>query len=453
MMIDMKTESLKEKLPMLCDRYCFSAILLGVLVGFSGCLGIPGRSTPLTQESKALYQKSFQVVCDRIGDTYWDPDSIEPRWSEGKIFYGQKMRDASSVEEARDAIHGLLATLEQSHFALIPKAVSDGLGEGGSAETGAVLRVSEGRAVVVKIEKDSPAQRAGVLLGEIVVSAEERLLKPRIERWSENNSPYLSVQGLASTMQGPPGERRTYEIENAAGHIRVVELPLETPAGTGRLVSFGHIPPMPLKLEKKILSDGYLYLRFNIFLGPLQVMPWFQSALKEHAEAPGLILDLRGNPGGLGLMACGIAGWLVEEEGLELGVMHSRDSDLKFMVNPRLDPWKKPVAVLVDEGSASTTEILAQGLKDLQVARIFGRTTAGAALPSMIESLPCGDLMQYAIAGYRSRSGQRLEGIGVVPDEVIPVDIDKIRGEGDPILQSALRWFRGNAGVGTRPGR
>jgi carboxyl-terminal processing protease len=152
-------------------------------------------------------------------------------------------------------------------------------------------------------------------------------------------------------------------------------------------------------------------------------------------------------------MACGIAGWLIEGDGFELGEMQLRDYKMKFVVNPRLDPWKKPVAILVDEGSASTTEILAQGLQDLGVARIFGRTTAGAALPSMIVRLPCGDLMQYAIAGYHSRSGKRLEGAGVVPDEVIPVDIQKIREEGDPTLRAALRWFGGNAGAGEKTSR
>ena len=90
---------------------------------------------------------------------------------------------------------------------------------------------------------------------------------------------------------------------------------------------------------------------------PGTAVNWFQKALEEHVDAPGLILDLRGNPGGLGLMACGIAGWLIDEDGFELGVMQFRDTEMKFVVNPRLDPWKKPVAVLVDEGSASTSEI------------------------------------------------------------------------------------------------
>ncbi len=437
----------------LMSSTCFRSVLLilGSLSLFSGCLGTPQRSTPLTEESRERYEESFKIACDRIENTYWDMQAIKQRWEESRLHWGQAMETATTVEEARSALHGLFASLELSHFALIPREASEGLGEGGSAETGAVLRVADGRAVVVRVESESPARSAGISPGDVVIAVEEKPLGPLIDQWSSGGNRYLPVQGLASVMQGVDGTTRSYSIENDAGEVRDVEITLATPIGTGKPVSFGHIGPIPLRLEKKILEGGFLYLKFNMFLGPMQVMPWFQSALEEHADAPGLVLDLRGNPGGLGLMACGIAGWLIEGDGFELGVMQFRDSEMKFAVNPRLDPWKQPVAVLVDEGSASTSEILAQGLQDLGVARIFGRTTAGAALPSMIVSLPCGDLMQYAIAGYHSRSGKRLEGVGVVPDEVIPVSPQNIRDEGDPTLKAALRWFSRSAGTGMKP--
>jgi len=393
------------------------------------------------------------MVCDQIDTTFWDPDALGEEWAQAKEKHRASLEDASTAEEARNAMQGLLRGLNLSHFGIIPGSASEGLGEGGSAETGVVLRVADGRAVVVRIEGDSPAERSGILAGEIVVAVGEKQLEPLIERWSADGNKYLPVQGMASTMQGSAGDTRTYTIEDADGNLRDVEITLKTPNGTGKPVKFGHIGPIPLRLEKELVEGGYLYMRFNMFLGPMQVMPWFQKALKEHEDAPGLILDLRGNPGGLGLMACGIAGWLIEGDGFELGEMQFRDTKMKFVVNPRLDPWKKPVAILVDEGSASTTEILAQGLQDLGVARIFGRTTAGAALPSMIVRLPCGDLMQYAIAGYHSRSGKRLEGAGVLPDEVIPVDPEKIRDEGDPILNAALRWFEGSTGVREKTSR
>ena len=159
-----------------------------------------------------------------------------------------------------------------------------------------------------------------------------------------------------------------------------------------------------------------------------------------------MILDLRGNPGGLGLMACGLAGWLIEDEGFELGTMKTKANDMNFSVNPRLDGWVKPVALLIDEGSASTSEIMAQGLRDIGRVRLFGRTTAGAALPSVLVKLPNGDILQYAMADYVSVSGKRMEGVGVEPDEYMEVDPDQIRQFGDPALKKAAYWILGKPG-------
>ena len=85
-----------------------------------------------------------------------------------------------------------------------------------------------------------------------------------------------------------------------------------------------------------------------------------------------------------------------------------RDSTIKFVVNPRLNTFSGPVAILVDGASASTSEILAGGMKDLGRARIFGTHTAAAALPSFFEKLPNGDGFQYAIANYVSEGGKPL---------------------------------------------
>jgi carboxyl-terminal processing protease len=99
------------------------------------------------------------------------------------------------------------------------------------------------------------------------------------------------------------------------------------------------------------------------------------------------------------------------------------------------------VAVLIDEKSASTSEIMAGGLKDLGRARLFGLTTAGAALPSYIEKLPNGDGFQYAVANYVSEGGYELEGNGVAPDVEIYAGRDEFLEQGDPVLESALQWI------------
>jgi carboxyl-terminal processing protease len=115
--------------------------------------------------------------------------------------------------------------------------------------------------------------------------------------------------------------------------------------------------------------------------------------------------------------------------------------------------WVKPVALLIDEGSGSTSEIMAQGLRDAGRVRLFGRTTAGAALPSIIIELPSGDMLQYAISDYISASGHRMEGVGVQPDERIPVDSALIRKYGDPVLHRARNWLVGKPGGPDSPQR
>jgi carboxyl-terminal processing protease len=153
------------------------------------------------------------------------------------------------------------------------------------------------------------------------------------------------------------------------------------------------------------------------------------------------VVDLRGNPGGIGGLAMGVAGWFTSQSGLRLGTMYLRAGSIKFAVFPRAEPFRGPLAVLVDGCSASTSEIFAGGLQDLKRARIFGTHTAGAALPSMFERLPNGDGFQYAIANYISEGGRRLEGIGVTPDEEVRLTRRQLLAGQDPVLEAAVSWI------------
>ena len=159
-----------------------------------------------------------------------------------------------------------------------------------------------------------------------------------------------------------------------------------------------------------------------------------------------MILDLRGNPGGLGLMSFAIGGWLVSKDKLKLGTMTTRSGSLHFTLFPRPRPYEKPVAVLVDELSMSTSEILAGGLKDIGRARIFGARTPGAALPSIVIKLPNGDRFQYAFANYISAGGEPLEGRGVTPDVETPLTRADLLAGRDPAIEAAGRWIRSSAG-------
>jgi carboxyl-terminal processing protease len=250
-------------------------------------------------------------------------------------------------------------------------------------------------------------------------------------------------QSVARKLDGPADRALELDVIDEQGKPRHVALERAQPKGT--LVQFGNLPETRVYFESRPLADSAGYIRFNEFLDPASMMPKFEAALKSFAKAPGIILDLRGNPGGIGIMAMGIAGFFIDSEGQKLGEMKMRDATLRFVIYPRPETYAGPLAVLIDEGSASTSEILAGGLQDLKRARIFGTRSAGAALPSDIIRLPNGDGFQYAQASYTSVSGKVLEGAGVEPDVVVEQTREALVSGRDPVIEAADAWIKTTA--------
>jgi carboxyl-terminal processing protease len=170
-------------------------------------------------------------------------------------------------------------------------------------------------------------------------------------------------------------------------------------------------------------------------------MSEYRGMVHDENHKGGIVVDVRGNMGGLGGMTMGMASELAKEASV-LGVMTTKGSELKFFVNENFDPVECPVAVLVDECSISSAEIFSGGLQDLKLARLFGARTAGLALPSVVVKLPNGDGFQYAMADYHSASGKTLEMDGVTPDEEIPLSRDLLLNNDDPVLRRALEWIK-----------
>jgi carboxyl-terminal processing protease len=165
-----------------------------------------------------------------------------------------------------------------------------------------------------------------------------------------------------------------------------------------------------------------------------------------HCE--GVIIDLRGNPGGVGGMVMGMGGHFVDSV-KPLGTMKLRGNELRFVVNPRrVDPqgqavevYAGPLAILVDAMTASTSEIFAAGMQAIGRARVFGELTAGQALPALASKLPNGDVLMHAIADYLVVDGTRIEGRGVLPDVLVPLTIESLAAGQDAPLQAALGWI------------
>jgi carboxyl-terminal processing protease len=389
--------------------------------------------------------RSFDEVWSKIDSVHWDQNKVGPTWDDARAKYRPVVENAASILEVRQALNDMIEELGQSHFGIIPKSSYDAVdnqSRGGDGSAGLDFRATEEGIVVSKVRSDSSAAKAGVKPGWVFESVGKKTvaeISSKLQEAAHGPTRYETLVGLSlpRLASGKVGEKKRFVFRDEQNKTREMELEFEP--RPGKKTKFGNLPAMHVESESRTLDGNVGYFRFNAFLDPVRIMAEYRETLRNENHRNGVIIDLRGNIGGLGGMTMGMASEFSDKES-SLGVMTTKGSKLKFFVSENYDPVRVPVAVLVDECSVSSAEIFSGGLKDLGIARIFGTRTAGLALPSMIEKLPNGDGFQYAFADYRSASGKSLEKDGVEPDEEIPLSRELLIADPDPVLSRALEW-------------
>jgi len=420
-----------------------------LLVFFVLSIGLPVTAEgdeSLGDEQRRLNLESFDYVWTTIDEKHWEKKPGGLDWQAVRDELRPRVEQAATVDDARDVLFEMIGRLGQSHFGIIPGHVYEELQvERGAGTTGIVARVIDGRAVVISIDEDSPAADRGVHPGWEILGVDKEPLEPRIADLSREfgDSLYLDLVLASSVMgrlSGPVGEQVMVQFLDGRG--RKVKRKLSRVEQTGDLVTLGFMPPVRVWIDHRPLEGTLGYIAFNMFIDPGRLMPAFNAAMREFLEADGLVIDLRGNPGGILAMGMGMAGWLIDEKNHRLGTMYVKDQEVKIVVFPRPETYEGPVAILVDGLSGSCSEIFAGGLQDLGRARVFGSRTMGAVLPSAIEKLPNGDGFQYAFANYVSEGGEVLEGRGVIPDQAITPTREALLQGRDEVLEAAITWIR-----------
>ena len=399
----------------------------------------------INAERRAEHVASFDQVWRTIRDRQWDPAFDQEAWAQARDEFRPQVEAATTDDEARAAMGALLETLGQSHFGIIPKQAYEQIevGESGAGDVGLTVRLREGALLVLRVRDGSPAADAGVAPGWTIESIDGRPVTKLIEAADEAEGVQRAETTVAFVAQGrlggPVGSEVAIGFRDSEGAERPMTLArTEAP---GKDAKFGNLPEMRVAIDARTLTSGVGYFGLNVFFDPPTVLSAYEDWVLGHLDAPGLVIDLRGNIGGIGAMAMAMGGWLIDEPDLYLGTMMMKGATLRFVLNPRVETYAGPVAVLIDEMSASNSEVLSGGLQDIGRARIFGERTAGLVLLSTAEILPNGDGFQYAFAGYESASGAALEGAGVTPDVRILETAASVRAGADPVLDAALAWI------------
>ena len=401
----------------------------------------------LTPQQKQENIDSFEYVWKTVRDKHWEKNPAGLNWQTVHDEFRPKMDRADTMEAARAVMMDMLGRLHQSHFSIVPSDLYSDLdsshSSSGDNTTGLDVRVLGSQVLVTSVDGGSPAAAAGVRTGWVIRKIADEDLQPLIakvnEAYRDSSLRELVLRRtVLSKLQGRPGDTTEIECLDAADRVVLKKIVHSEPKGV--LTKFGYLWPAHVWIDTKRVNGNIGYAKFNMFLDPEHVMTAFGDSVQSCVRCDGFIIDLRGNPGGIGAMAMGMAGWFIDKPGQELGRLYLRDSSVKFVVYPRPATFAGPVAILVDGASASTSEIFAGGMKDLGRARLFGSRTAAAALPSVFEVLPNGDGFQYAIANYISQGGKPLEGIGAIPDVEVPLTRTDLLAGKDQALETAIHW-------------
>jgi carboxyl-terminal processing protease len=407
----------------------------------------PSRPPALVQ---AL--ESFDEVWQTINDTYYDPKFGGLDWKAVRAELRPRAEAAASVDGVRQVIREMLGRLKQSHFLLLSPASADDTLPGPAA-VAIEIRVAPPDVVITRVVPASPAERAGLRAGQVILSIDGHQASEwmKVEPVGETNSRLRLFEiwrRAFRALHGFTGSTALLRVRNHDG--RELEIRATRSGEQGQPVAFGNLPPMHVRVESVPLTTPRKrragLIGFNLWMAAVDVP--FAQAVDKFRTFDGLIIDLRGNPGGLAGMMVGISGHFIAEPKV-LGETQTRDHKLTFTVNPRLStpdgrpvkPFAGPVAILVDELSASATECFTGALQSLGRVRVFGRQSMGQALPAVTKRLRTGDVLMYALGDFVTSTGRRLEGDGVIPDEVVPLSIAGLAAGRDPTLDAALAWL------------
>lgn len=384
--------------------------LLFALALLSGCASAPTayvEPAPLGASARtALNLQIHDATWQLVNDKYFDPKFRGVDWAALRTHYRSAAAAATDDAGLYLVLNRLCHELKESHLSPLPPQQTHEMRTARRMAVGMGWIALEGRQVVTDLVPGGPAEQAGVQAGWIVVSCEGRPLL---------DGPPISPQ---------PGRPVTY------GFLDLKNLP--------RNITF---QPQLLRLTQLVsreLPGGHRYLRFDKF--NRESVSWLSQQLKEHRDAPGIVLDLRENPGGY-IYTFKLAVGEFFNRRVAMGQFIRRSGRISQAHGLPFFSARYPgrVVVLTSAATGSAAEIFAHVLQHKGRATIVGRRTAGAVIVSRSYPLPGGGTLQVPIQDYRGLDGRRLEGRGVLPDIGVPQPgLDDLRNGRDPDLETAL---------------
>ncbi|CCJ33985.1 S41 family peptidase [Caloramator australicus] len=327
--------------------------------------------------------------------------------------------DKKTIDENKlieGAINGMVDSVGDPYTVYLDKQQFEDLltqTRGSYGGVGIVVGEKEGKLTVIAPIEDSPAEKAGIKAGDIILKVDGKEISAK------------ELEKAVSMMRGKEGTKVILTIFREGKGVKDYEL-------TRSIIVLKTV-------KSQVLKGDIGYIRITSF--DENTADEFEKAFEklQKQNIKGLVLDLRDNPGGLLDTSVAIADMILPQG----TIVYTIDT------NGKKDVWKSdpqninmPLVVLVNEGSASASEILSGAIRDFKAGTLIGTKTFGKGLVQNIIDLKDGTGLKVTIARYYTPSGECIQGKGIMPDIVydLPKELkDKqLPIDEDPQIKKAI---------------
>lgn len=367
------------------------------------------------------------LVASGCGSALWQDDRceefglIEEAWNTVLDHYvGSPSLDRDSMAEA--AVRGMLESLDDPYTAYLTPTeaeIAHGELEGTFGGIGATIEVQNGIPTVVAPLPDSPAEKAGIKPGDRII---------------EVDGVSTATMSLTEAVLHIRGEKGTTVV------LTVLHPGADTPVKIEIVRDIIRVP----SVRWETVGDGTI-AHITIVSFTEQTHSELASALKEllSADVRGLILDLRNNGGGLVTSAVDVTSEFVDE-GVIVYALDNKGKRQEWTAKSGGLALSIPLAVIVNEYTASASEIVAGALQDHGRAPIIGVKTFGKGSMQQVFALSNGGSLHVTFAHWFTPAGHQIQGQGITPDLIVEAPADGA-DSADTQLEQAISWIAENA--------
>lgn len=359
-------------------------------------------------KTKVSPQRLFDNTWQIVKNEYYDPNFNNQYWLRWKRHYSGKIK---TPDDAKVAIDTMIASLDDPYSRFLSK---EDFAEQNSSISSKfsgigvnIINVS-GKIKVLNVLENTPAQFADIKAGDILISVDDKKVSG------------MSLAEVSSLVKGPI---------NTFVNINVLR-------GDELLKKKILRKEITIKTVKSSVIDNIGYIQITSFISN-STPNEFLEALENTDETKGLIIDLRGNTGGLLPNAVFISNLFLDNGSKIVSIVGRNGYHYDVLAQDNNVDIKKPVVLLIDGSSASASEILSGALKDYKRAKLVGTKTYGKGMVQKIISLPNETGINLTVAKYLTPSGKDINKQGIEPDIVENLTIKDITEKNDRQFEKA----------------